>query len=44
MPRISRSTRDEVLPGSLTIYDRYLRERGNEPNMFRTMANRLEIF
>src|ERR1700732_4904019 len=44
MPRISRLTRDEVLPGAVNIYDRYLRERGNVPNMFRTMAHRPEIF
>jgi uncharacterized peroxidase-related enzyme len=44
MPRISRLTRDEVLPKALTIYDRYLRERGNVPNMFRAMAHRPEIF
>jgi len=29
---------------ALAIYDRYLRERGNVPNMFRTMAHRPEIF
>jgi AhpD family alkylhydroperoxidase len=28
----------------VTIYDRYLRDRGNVPNMFRTMAHRPEIF
>jgi uncharacterized peroxidase-related enzyme len=44
MPRISRLKRDEVLPGAVTIYDRYLRDRGNVPNMFRTMAHRPEIF
>src|SRR5258708_4741675 len=44
MPRISRLKRDDVLPGALTIYDRYLRDRGNVPNMFRTMAHRPEIF
>ena len=44
MPRITRLTRDEVLPSALTIYDRYLRDRGNVPNMFRTMAHRPEIF
>ncbi len=43
-PRISRLKRDEVLPSSLAIYDRYLRDRGNVPNMFRTMAHRPEIF
>jgi uncharacterized peroxidase-related enzyme len=44
MPRISRLQRDEVLPGAANIYDRYLRDRGNVPNMFRTMAHRPEIF
>src|SRR5258708_22603148 len=44
MQRISRLTRDEVLPGAVNIYDRYLRDRGNVPNMFRTMAHRPEIF
>jgi uncharacterized peroxidase-related enzyme len=44
MPRISRLQRDEVLPSAVRIYDRYLRDRGNVPNMFRTMAHRPEIF
>lgn len=44
MPRISRLTREEVSPSAVTIYDRYLRQRGNVPNMFRTMAHRPEIF
>ncbi len=44
MPRISRLTRDEVARSTSTIYDRYLRDRGNVPNMFRTMAHRPEIF
>ncbi len=44
MPRISRLQRNEVLPGAVAIYDRYLQERGNVPNMFRTMAHRPEIF
>jgi uncharacterized peroxidase-related enzyme len=44
MPRISRLQRDEVLPGAVAIYDRYLRDRGNVPNMFRTLAHRPEIF
>jgi len=42
--RISRLTRDQVQPSSVAIYDRYLRDRGNVPNMFRTMAHRPEIF
>jgi uncharacterized peroxidase-related enzyme len=44
MPRISRLKRDEVTGESRAIYDRVLRERGNVPNMFRTMAHRPEIF
>ena len=44
MPRISRLQRNEVLPTSVVVYDRYLRDRGNVPNMFRTMAHRPEIF
>ena len=44
MPRISRLNRNEVQPSSIAIYDRYLRERGNVPNMFRTMAHRPAIF
>lgn len=43
-PRISRLTRSEVPEAALAIYDRYLRDRGNVPNMFRTMAHRPEIF
>ena len=44
MPRISRLQRSEVRPSSVAIYDRTLRDRGNVPNMFRTMAHRPEIF
>ena len=44
MPRISRLNRDQVQPSSVDIYDRTLRDRGNVPNMFRTMAHRPEIF
>jgi len=44
MPRISRLNRSEVRPSSIAIYDRTLRDRGNVPNMFRTMAHRPEIF
>ena len=44
MPRISRMERDEVSGESAAIYDRVLRDRGNVPNMFRTMAHRPEIF
>jgi uncharacterized peroxidase-related enzyme len=44
MPRISRLSRSEVRPSSVEVYDRTLRDRGNVPNMFRTMAHRPEIF
>ena len=44
MPRISRLQRDEVEDSTVAIYDRYLKDRGNVPNMFRTMAHRPEIF
>jgi len=42
--RISRLTRDEVPVETGEIYDRYMRQRGNVPNMFRTVAHRPEIF
>ena len=44
MPRIQRLARNQVSAQSAAIYDRYLRERGNVPNFFRTMANRPAIF
>jgi len=44
MPRISRLDRDQVSPSTVAIYDRYLRDRGNVPYMFRTLAHRPEIF
>ena len=44
MARIPRLARNQVSEESGAIYDRYLRERGNVPNFFRTMANRPEIF
>jgi len=44
MPRISRLNRDDVPPSTIAIYDRYLRDRGNVPYMFRTMAHRPAIF
>lgn len=44
MPRISRLSRKEVPAETGEIYDRYLLQRGNVPNMFRTVAHRPEIF
>jgi alkylhydroperoxidase family enzyme len=44
MTRISRLDKDQVDPDTKAIYDVYLKERGNVPNMFRTVAHRPEIF
>lgn len=44
MLRISRLLRAQVGGASSAIYDRVLRDRGNVPNMFRTMAHRPQIF
>jgi uncharacterized peroxidase-related enzyme len=43
-PRLSRVPRSEAPAPVAEIYDRYMRTRGNVPNMFRTMAHRPEIF
>ncbi len=43
-PRLSRVRRADATPEVAAIYDRYMRTRGNVPNMFRTMALRPEIF
>lgn len=44
MPKISRLTRKDVTPETGIIYDRYMQQRGNVPNMFRTVAHRPDIF
>lgn len=44
MSRLSRLKRDQVSASAVKIYDRYLRDRGNVPNMFRTLVHRPEIF
>lgn len=44
MPRISRISRNDAPQQVSEIYDRYMRQRGNVPNMFRTVAHRPEIF
>jgi alkylhydroperoxidase family enzyme len=41
--RITRLDRSQVDAGTATIYDHFLKERGNIPNMFRTVAHRPEI-
>ena len=43
MPRIKPLDSDDVDPEMKAIFDRYQRDRGNIPNMFRTMAYRPEI-
>jgi len=44
MERISRLAKDQVDQQTGEIFDVYLKERGNVPNMFRTVAHRPEIF
>ncbi len=41
--RIRRLDRDEVDSQTQSIYDHFIHERGNVPNMFRTVAHRPEI-
>jgi alkylhydroperoxidase family enzyme len=43
LPRITRLERQQVDETTRQIYDQYYRERGNVPNMFRTVAHRPEI-
>jgi len=43
MARIRPRTPDEVGPETRELFERFRRERGNIPNMFRTMALRREI-
>ncbi len=41
--RISRLDKSQVDGSTAEIYDLYTKERGNVPNMFRTVAHRPEI-
>ncbi len=43
MGRLRRLSPDEVPPGLRDTFRTFLAERGNIPNMFRTMAHRPEI-
>ena len=43
MERVHRLGIDEAQGETRAIFDTYQRERGNVPNMFRTMAHRPEI-
>lgn len=40
--RITRLDRTQVDPDTASIFETYQRERGNVPNMFRTVAHRPE--
>ncbi len=42
-PRIPVTNPDEVQPEVKAVFDRFMRVRGNIPNMFRTVARRPEI-
>jgi alkylhydroperoxidase family enzyme len=41
--RVSRLEKSQVDAESQVVFDDFLRERGNIPNMFRTVAHRPEI-
>jgi alkylhydroperoxidase family enzyme len=43
MPRLSKLSPDQVNGQSREVFNHFLKERGNIPNMFRTMAHRPEI-
>lgn len=42
MGRVPKLERDQVDPEIRSIYDTYLKERGNVPNAFKTFAHRPE--
>jgi uncharacterized peroxidase-related enzyme len=44
MSRIAKLDRSDVSPDMAALYDKIFVQRGNVPNMFRTMAHRPEIF
>ena len=44
MSRISKLERSEVTADMAALFDKIFAQRGNVPNMFRTMAHRPEIF
>lgn len=43
MPRIRTITYEEAAPAAREVFETYQKERGNIPNMFRTLAYRPEI-
>jgi len=43
MSRLSKIVPDQADPSAREVFDQFMRERGNVPNMFRTAAHRPEI-
>jgi alkylhydroperoxidase family enzyme len=43
MPRLSKLAPDQVDGEARQLFEAFLRERGNVPNMFRTVAHRPDI-
>ncbi|MGH9430719.1 MAG: carboxymuconolactone decarboxylase family protein [Terriglobia bacterium] len=43
MPRLTKLTTEQVDGDARQIFNRFQAERGNVPNMFRTMAHRPQI-
>lgn len=43
MLRLSKLSPNQVDAASRQVFDQFMRERGNVPNMFRTVAHRPEI-
>lgn len=43
MPRLSKLSPEQVDSDARQVFDVFLKERGNVPNMFRTVAHRPEI-
>jgi alkylhydroperoxidase family enzyme len=43
MPRLSRLSPEQVDAQTREVFEAFLKERGNIPNMFRTVAHRPEI-
>jgi alkylhydroperoxidase family enzyme len=43
MPRIPKLEIDQAIGSTKEIFDKVYKERGNVPNMFRTVAHRPEI-
>lgn len=43
MPRLSKLSPEQADPQLREVFDAFLKERGNVPNMFRTVAHRPEI-